>query len=223
MGLFQLESDWLTEGGEERFTATKQHRMNNELVFVDEATFDKRRSEHCPTDIQVAVELDVHQIDQLPHKCSSLVILGRRLSSPTDAALPNLRAMEPFEVAIVARGVTSVDEYIGTFPADVQDVLTEIRQTIRTAARETEEGISYGIPVARLDGDNVVFFAGWKHHVSIYPVPTVDPGLETEIATYRAGKGTLKFPLNQPIPYDLIEGLTTALLEQRKSRPRKGA
>lgn len=125
-------------------------------------------------------------------------------------------------LTILAGNATSVDDYIAAFPSDVQDVLTRIRQTIRTAAPQTEEAMSYGIPVARLDGHYVVYFAGWKHHVSIYPVPTVDPGLETEIATYRVGKGTLKFPLNQPIPYALIGRLASALLEQRKRRPRKG-
>ena len=115
----------------------------------------------------------------------------------------------------MANDAASVDDYIAAFPADVQSVLRQIRQTIRTAAPETDEAISYGIPVARLGGDYVVYFAGWKQHVSIYPVPTVAPGLETEIATYRAGKGTLKFPLSQPIPYELIGRITQALLDRR--------
>ncbi len=66
-----------------------------------------------------------------------------------------------------------------------------------------------------LDGKYLVHFAAWKYHIAVYPVPAADPGLEQEIAPYRAGKGTLRFPLRRPVPYDLIERLAALLVQQR--------
>ena len=76
---------------------------------------------------------------------------------------------------------------------------------MRRGAPGTEERISYGIPTFALDGRYLIYFAGWKQHVSVYPIPETDDVLERAIAPYRTGKGTLRFPLDQPIPYDLIE------------------
>jgi len=110
---------------------------------------------------------------------------------------------------------TTVDEYISSFPPDVQGALQAVRQTMRAAAPETEETISYDIPTLTLDGRYVVYFAGWKHHISVYPVPALEGKLGRDLEPYVAGKGTLKFPLDKPIPFDLIERVVGILIDQR--------
>jgi uncharacterized protein YdhG (YjbR/CyaY superfamily) len=111
----------------------------------------------------------------------------------------------------------TVDEYIRSFPNDVQDVLEEVRRTIHRAVPEGDEKISYQIPTVTLDGKYVVYFAAWKDHISVYPLPPGDDAFEREIAPYKSGKGTAKFPLDQSIPYGLIER-TARLLAQQRSR-----
>jgi uncharacterized protein YdhG (YjbR/CyaY superfamily) len=118
----------------------------------------------------------------------------------------------------MAEKFTTVDEYIGSFPVDVQEALDEIRRTIRRAIPDAEEKISYQIPTFTQHGRNVVHFAGWKHHLSVYPVPAGDETFQEEVAPYRAGKGTLRFPLDQPIPYGLIERQAAFLAAERATR-----
>jgi uncharacterized protein YdhG (YjbR/CyaY superfamily) len=112
----------------------------------------------------------------------------------------------------------TVDEYIASFPPEVQEALQAVRGALRKAAPGTDETISYGIPTLTLDGQYVVYFAGWKRHVSLYPIPGDDPVLASEMAPYVAGKGTLRFPLNKPIPLDLVERVVEGLLRQRHGR-----
>ena len=103
--------------------------------------------------------------------------------------------------------VDSVPEYIAAFPPDVQKVLKRIRSIIRKAAPKAEEKISYGIPAYKLDGA-VVYFAAFKSHVSLYPMTApVKTKFRKELAGYKGGKGTVQFPLDEPIPYPLIERL----------------
>ena len=116
----------------------------------------------------------------------------------------------------MAAQFATVDDYIGSFPQDVQDVLQRIRSTIRNVVPDAGEKISYNIPTITVDGRYLVYFAGWKNHVSVYPVPIGDEAFEQEIAPYQEAKGTLKFPLRKPIPYDLIERVAIRLLEQRR-------
>lgn len=115
----------------------------------------------------------------------------------------------------MAEQVTTVDEYMASRPADVQQMLSEIRSRLRSALPEAGETISYGIPTMTLHGKHLVYFGAWKHHIAVYPIPAADLALEQEIAPYRAGQGTLRFPLRKPIPYDLIQRLATLLAEQR--------
>ena len=112
-------------------------------------------------------------------------------------------------------GPVTIDEYIGAFPADVQAILEEVRARLGNAVPTAVEAISYGIPVLKVDGRYLVYFAGWKHHISVYPLPEGDATLVEEMAPYVAGKGTLKFPLSEPIPYDLVERVAARLLEER--------
>ena len=109
----------------------------------------------------------------------------------------------------------TIDDYIASKPPEVQPILEAVRQTLRKAVPNGDEAISYGIPTLKLDGKYVVYFAAWKVHLSIYPIPDADKALEKELAPYRAAKGTLKFPFSEPIPYDLIERVALRLLRQR--------
>jgi uncharacterized protein YdhG (YjbR/CyaY superfamily) len=108
----------------------------------------------------------------------------------------------------------SIDTYIDGFPPEVQEVLQRIRRAAFGAAPDTTEGISYGIPTLMLGGRQILFFAAWKRHVSVYPVPG-DPALQHDVAPYLSGKGTLRFPLDRPIPYALIGRIAAAARKDR--------
>jgi uncharacterized protein YdhG (YjbR/CyaY superfamily) len=116
---------------------------------------------------------------------------------------------------VVDHQLASVDDYIGSFPAEVRAILETVRRTIRNAVPTAGETISYQIPTITLDGRSLLYFAGWKHHVSVYPAPTGDEAFERQVAPYRSSKGTLKFPLSKPIPYDLIEQVVALLIDLR--------
>ncbi|MBV8299017.1 MAG: DUF1801 domain-containing protein [Candidatus Eremiobacteraeota bacterium] len=115
----------------------------------------------------------------------------------------------------MASTFTTIDDYIRAQSEDVQPVLQQVRRTVHEAAPESEETISYKIPAFRLNGEVLVHFAAWKHHVSLYPVPKGDAAFRRRIDQYRAGKGTLKFPLKQPIPLDLITTIVKRLIAER--------
>ncbi|MFD0619751.1 iron chaperone [Paenibacillus sp. GCM10027629] len=97
----------------------------------------------------------------------------------------------------------SIDHYISTFPLDIQEILESIRQVIREAAPEAAEKISYQMPTFAQQG-NVVHFAAFKHHIGFYPAPSGIEEFEQELAPYKAGKGTIQFPIGQPMPMELI-------------------
>jgi uncharacterized protein YdhG (YjbR/CyaY superfamily) len=97
----------------------------------------------------------------------------------------------------------TIDEYISGFPPDVQELLHNVRKTIHEAAPDAEEAISYQIPTFKLNG-NLVHFAGFKSHIGFYPTPSGTKMFQDELAPYKLGKGSIRFPLDQPIPYDLI-------------------
>lgn len=99
----------------------------------------------------------------------------------------------------------SVDEYIASQPAAVQSILEQVRSTIRDALPAAEEVISYQIPAYKLHGDRVIFFAGWKQHYSLYPVgERLVAAFKDELARYKISKGTIQFPLSEPVPVKLI-------------------
>jgi uncharacterized protein YdhG (YjbR/CyaY superfamily) len=97
----------------------------------------------------------------------------------------------------------SIDEYISGFPLDIQAILQKIRETIRTAAPDAEETIKYQMPTFMLNG-NLVYFAAFKNHIGFYPPVTGDRQLRKQLSVYEGPKGSFKFPLEKPIPYDLI-------------------
>ena len=116
----------------------------------------------------------------------------------------------------MAQHPESVDDYISTFPPEVQTVLRAARKAIHAAAPEAQESISYQIPTFAIDGRPVVYLAGWKKHISVYPVPEPDEELAPQLAPYLSGKGTAKFPLGKPVPYELIMALVQRLIVQRR-------
>ena len=97
----------------------------------------------------------------------------------------------------------NMDEYIADFPKDVQKLLQQLRSTIKKAAPKAEEKIAYGIPTFTLNG-NLVHFGAYKTHIGFYPTPSGLEAFEEELAPYVTGKGTAQFPLDKPLPLDLI-------------------
>lgn len=98
----------------------------------------------------------------------------------------------------------SIDAYIMTFTDEVKKVLEQVRETIKKAAPGVQEEISYAMPAFSLNGAILIYFAGYKNHVGLYPAPTRNPFFEEDFAAYKTGKGSIQLPLNKPMPLDLI-------------------
>ena len=97
----------------------------------------------------------------------------------------------------------TIDEYISNSPAEIQPILKKLRATIKKSAPKAIETINYGIPTFQLEG-NLVHFAGFKSHIGFYPTPSGIEKFKKELSAYEGAKGSVKFPLNKPIPYALI-------------------
>jgi uncharacterized protein YdhG (YjbR/CyaY superfamily) len=111
----------------------------------------------------------------------------------------------------------NIDEYIAAFTPDVQTILERIRRTIHNAAPDAQETISYRIPAFTQQGI-LVYFAAFKNHIGLYPPVSGDAKLEKAISPYAGEKGNLRFPLSQPIPYDLIERIVELRLKQNMAK-----
>ena len=111
------------------------------------------------------------------------------------------------------KAAKDIDEYIAGYPEDVQQILEKIRATIKAAAPEAVEAISYGIPCFRYKG-NLIFFAGFRTHVSVYPAPRGSEAFKAELSAYKGGKGTVQFPLGKPVPYELISRMTAFRMQE---------
>jgi len=111
----------------------------------------------------------------------------------------------------------NIDEYISTRTPSVRKILERIRRVIRKAAPGAQETISYGIPAFRLDGI-LLYFAAFKNHVGLYPPVRGDARLQRAMAPYAGEKGNLKFPLDQPIPYELIERIAKLRARQNRAK-----
>ena len=112
---------------------------------------------------------------------------------------------------------TDVDDYIARFSPDVQAVLHKVRETIRRAAPEATEVISYQMPAFKQQGI-LVYFAAWKEHIGLYPPISGDPALEQAVARYAGPKGNLQFPLNRPMPLKLIERIVKWRVRQNEAK-----
>jgi len=114
-----------------------------------------------------------------------------------------------------------IDAYIASFPENVQKLLGRVRQTIRESAPGAEEAMKYQIPTFTLHG-NLVHFAGYKRHIGFYPAPSGIEKFKKELSDYEGAKGSVKFPLDKPIPYDLISRIVkfrvNENLEQAEAR-----
>jgi uncharacterized protein YdhG (YjbR/CyaY superfamily) len=114
---------------------------------------------------------------------------------------------------------TSVDDYIDAQPDHVRGVLHRVRDVIRRALPKAEEVISYQIPAYRMNGDRVLFFAGWKKHYSLYPAgDRLIAAFQSELAPYKISKGTIRFPLSDPIPAKLIERIAKFRAKEMSSK-----
>ena len=113
-----------------------------------------------------------------------------------------------------------IDEYIAGFPKDIQTILQKIRQTVKKAAPDASEKISYQMPTFYLNG-NLVHFAAFKHHIGFYPTPSGTEKFKKEISGYQAAKGSIQFPLDQPIPYDLIRQIVEFRVKENSAKTKK--
>lgn len=109
----------------------------------------------------------------------------------------------------------TIDEYIMLFPADIQEILQTIRKIVHEAAPEAQEKISYQMPTFTLNG-NLVHFAAFKKHIGFYPTPSGIDAFEKELSSYKGAKGSIQFPLAQPIPYDLIKKIVVYRVAESK-------
>lgn len=104
-----------------------------------------------------------------------------------------------------AKKPATINEYIADFPEETQLLLEKIRAIIQKTVPEATESISYSIPTFKLSGVPLIYFAGYPHHIGLYATPTGHEAFVEELAPYKQGKGSVQFPLNQSIPFDLIE------------------
>ena len=107
-----------------------------------------------------------------------------------------------------------MDEYIKTFPKDVQSILEKMRQTIREAAPEAVETISYQMPTFKLNGKNLVHFAAWRNHIGFYPTSSGTEAFKKELSRYKTAKGSVRFPIGEPIPYDLVKKIVVFRMKE---------
>ena len=114
----------------------------------------------------------------------------------------------------------TIDEYISMFPDEVQTILNQVRQTIRGAAPEAEETINYQMPTFTLNG-NLVHFAAFKTHIGFYPTPTGIEAFKEELAPYKGAKGSVQFPIDQPVPLSLIRRIVEYRVKENLERKPK--
>jgi uncharacterized protein YdhG (YjbR/CyaY superfamily) len=120
----------------------------------------------------------------------------------------------------MAEKIKTIDEYIAGFEPEIQKTLNELREFIRAEAPEAAEKISYGMPTFYLNG-NLVHFAAFKDHYGFFPNPSGIDAFEEELAPYRSGKGTLRFPLDEEIPWDIIKRVVQFRVKENLSKTKK--
>lgn len=115
----------------------------------------------------------------------------------------------------------SVDQYIESFPQDIQVLLKKIREVIINNAPNAVESISYGMPAYKLNGKPLVYFAGYKSHIGFYATPTGHAEFAEELSVYKQGKGSVQFPINEPVPYDLIKRIVAFRVTENNQKSTK--
>ena len=114
----------------------------------------------------------------------------------------------------------TIDEYIKASSKDVQGILQRLRLTIRKAAPEAVETISYQMPTFKLNGKGLVYFAAFKNHIGFYPIPSGTEAFKKELSRYKQGKGSVQFPIDKPIPYDLVRSIVRLRAKENRERKR---
>jgi uncharacterized protein YdhG (YjbR/CyaY superfamily) len=115
---------------------------------------------------------------------------------------------------------TTIDEYMAGFPEETRVILEKLRATIAKSAPDAEETINYGIPTFTLNG-NLVHFAAFKNHIGFYPTPSGIEEFKKELSVYEGAKGSVKFPLEKPLPYDLISKIVKFRVKENLDRTKK--
>jgi uncharacterized protein YdhG (YjbR/CyaY superfamily) len=110
-----------------------------------------------------------------------------------------------------------IDTYIGSFPVETQRILDQVRATIQKAAPQAKEKINYGIPTFTLNG-NLVHFAGFKNHIGFYPTPSAIEAFRKELSFYEGAKGSVKFPVDKPMPFDLISRIVKFRVKESQDK-----
>ena len=123
-------------------------------------------------------------------------------------------------MAASRRPFKTMDEYIDSFPEDVQRILNELRQSIKEAAPQAEETINYQIPTFALNG-NLVHFAAFEHHIGFYPTPSGMEAFKKELSQYKGAKGSVQFPIDQPMPLSLIRRIVEYRVKENVERNQK--
>ncbi len=115
--------------------------------------------------------------------------------------------------------INEVDKYISSFPLDIQQILKKIRRIILEEAPDALESITYMMPAYKTNGKPLVYFAGFSKHIGLYATPSAHTSFSDELAKYKHGKGSVQFPLDQPMPYDLIRNIVKfKVMENESSR-----
>jgi uncharacterized protein YdhG (YjbR/CyaY superfamily) len=111
----------------------------------------------------------------------------------------------------------TIDEYIATFPKNVQDILEEMKKVIKESAPESEETISYGMPTFKFRG-NLVHFAAYKNHIGFYPTPSAIEAFKEDLSPYKSSKGAVQFPIDKPIPFELVKKIVIFRVEENLAK-----
>ncbi|MFN0216548.1 MAG: iron chaperone [Saprospiraceae bacterium] len=115
----------------------------------------------------------------------------------------------------------TISAYIATFPTETQEILEQVRTTIQKAAPEATEAIKYAIPTFVLKGKNLVHFAAFKNHIGFYATPAGQEAFQEELSGYKSGKGSVQFPIEEPMPLDLIARIVKFRVEEHLEKPGK--
>jgi uncharacterized protein YdhG (YjbR/CyaY superfamily) len=120
-------------------------------------------------------------------------------------------------MAIPKTQLKTMDNYIATFPKNVQEILEKLRRVIRESAPKAEETINYGIPTFKLNG-NLVHFAALKNHIGFYPTPSAIIAFKKELSNYKQAKGSVQFPINKPLPLDTVKKIVKFRVKENEGR-----
>jgi uncharacterized protein YdhG (YjbR/CyaY superfamily) len=117
-----------------------------------------------------------------------------------------------------AKEFETIDDYIESFPKSVQLILKKLRNSVRKEAPEVVESISYDMPTFKLNGKRLVYFSAWKNHIGFYSIPKGDEAFRKQLSPYSGEKGSLRFPLDEPMPYDLVKKIVILRMKEIRQK-----